>query len=201
MTVAKCRLFVATTGLETADRAAGLLAAALAEGDAASVLVKAGTRQREIAEAMLPPARARGVALLVEQDADLAAELGADGLQMTAGVADLAAARRTLGSDAILGVDCGSSRHAAMSVGEAGADYVGFSGVRRDADGGSIVAWWANLFEVPCVALDELTEVEARRMVLDGADFVTPPRTIWESEAAAAQMVRSFNSMFDECTR
>ena len=88
-----------------------------------------------------------------------------------------------------------------MTAGEAGADYVGFSGVVRDDDDGSIVAWWASLFEVPCVALDELPEAEARRLVLDGADFVTPPGTMWESEMAAAHAVRSFNSMIDGCTR
>jgi thiamine-phosphate pyrophosphorylase len=88
-----------------------------------------------------------------------------------------------------------------MTAGEAGADYVGFSGIRGDTDGGRLVAWWANLFEVPCVALDELPEAEARQLVLDGADFITPPATMWESEAAAAHMVRRFNSMIDECTR
>ena len=90
-----------TTGLEAAHRASGLLAAALAHGDAASVLVRGGTRQREIAEAMMPPARAYGVALLVEADAELAVELGADGMQVMPGRADIAATRRALGLLAI----------------------------------------------------------------------------------------------------
>lgn len=192
---------MATTGLEDAGRASGLLAAALAEGDAASLLVKAGSKQREIAQRMMSPARAHGVALLIEGDVRLAAELGVDGVQMAAGAADLAEARRIVGPTAVLGVDCGNSRHAAMTAGENGADYVGFSDVRRDEDGDSLLAWWAQLFDIPCVALDALPEAGARQFVLDGADFITPPATMWESEAAAARVMRTFNVMIDECTR
>lgn len=201
MTSPKCRLFMVTTGLEDADRALSVVAAALAEGDAASLLVGAGPGQREITQAMMTPARAHDVALLVEGDAGLAAELGVDGVQMKAGIADLARARQVLGATAILGVDCGNSRHAAMTAGEAGADYVGFSGIRRDAEGESLIAWWADLFEVPCVVLDAVPEEEARRHVLDGADFITPPVAMWESEEAAAHTIRRFNLMIDECTR
>ncbi len=86
-----------------------------------------------------------------------------------------------------------------MTAAEAGADYVGFSGVRRVRDGESIIAWWASLFEVPCVALDALPEEEARQFVLDGADFIAAPAVMWESETAAARTVRSFNSMIDTC--
>ncbi len=174
-----------------------LVSAALAEGDAASLLVRAGAKQREIAQEMAALAKARDVALLLEGDANLAAELGVDGVQLTAGSTALADARSTVGPAAIVGADCGTSRHAAMTVAEAEADYVGFSGVRRDGE--SVIAWWASLFEVPCVALDALPEEKARQFVLDGADFITPPAVMWESERAAARIVKSFNSMIDTC--
>jgi thiamine-phosphate pyrophosphorylase len=181
------------------DGVADLLSAALRGGDAASVLIRSGTHQRKLTEVMIGPSRAHGLALLVENDAELAADLEADGVQLKAASADVASTRRIVGRDAIVGVDCGTSRHDAMTAGEAGADYVGFSGVRQEAAGESIIDWWASLFEVPCVALDELPEVEARQLVLDGADFVTPPSIMWESRSAAAGVVRSFNAMIDEC--
>ena len=106
----------------------------------------------------------------------LLSKLGADGVQLTPGLADLAAARtHSSGPLAISGVDCGSSRHAAMTAGEAGADYVRIFRRASATATSSIIAWWASLFEVPCVALDALPEEEARQLVLDGADFVTPP--------------------------
>jgi thiamine-phosphate pyrophosphorylase len=187
-----------TTGLESTERASSLLAVALAGGDAASLLVRAGPNQRAMAQAMIPTARAHDVAILLEGDANLAAKLGVDGVHVKAGEAAVDCARDIVGSASIVGADCGNSRHAAMTAGEAGADYVGFSGVGPENDGGSIIEWWASLFEVPCVALDALSETEARRFVLDGADFITPPATMWESEVAAAHVVRSFNSMIDE---
>jgi hypothetical protein len=37
------------------------------------------------------------------------------------------AARKVLGASAIVGADCGASRHFAMEMAEAGADYVGLA--------------------------------------------------------------------------
>jgi thiamine-phosphate pyrophosphorylase len=184
------------------DSAADLLSAALLGGDAASLLIKAGTRQREIAHALIGPSRGHGLAFMVENDVALAASLDADGVQLKAvSPVDVSSTKRVVGPQAIVGVDCGVSRHSAMLAGEAGADYVGFSGLSRDAAGEGIINWWANLFELPCVVLDELSEADARGFVLHGADFITPPSILWQSNAAATNMVRSFNAMIDECTR
>jgi thiamine-phosphate pyrophosphorylase len=66
-----------------------------------------------------------------------------------------------------------------MTVVEDGADYVAFGApahlkdrvkarVRRD----ELVAWWAEIFEAPCVALDVETPEEAEALARAGADFV-----------------------------
>ncbi len=76
-------------------------------------------------------------------------------------------------------VGCGGldTRHDAMLAAEAGADYVMFGEPDANGDRPSFaaiadrVAWWAELFEVPCVGFAaSLDEVEP--LAAAGADFV-----------------------------
>lgn len=124
----------------------------------------------------------RGIATLVAGDAALARVVKADGVHLPPGKTPTAAykdARETLGTRFIVGVDAGRSRHDAMSLGEAGADYIGF-GIpvhvedRETARARRIelVDWWSEIFEVPCVAFDVETPQDARDMARAGADFV-----------------------------
>ncbi len=137
---------------------------------------------------LVDAAQKQGVAALVADDAALARTLRADGVHLAAGTDLLKryeTAREILGRGAIVGVDAGGSRHIAMEAGEAGADYVGFGNARvelepveddepaDEADGttNDLLAWWSEIFEVPCVAFDVETEgiLAASRT---GADFV-----------------------------
>ena len=65
-------------------------------------------------------------ACLVRDHVGLALEIGADGVHLWGGAADVPARRAALGRERILGMSCGRSRDAAMIAGEAGADYIGF---------------------------------------------------------------------------
>jgi thiamine-phosphate pyrophosphorylase len=70
-------------------------------------------------------------------------------------------------------------RDAAMTLGETGADYVGFgipshvedreTARARQLD---LVGWWAEIFELPCIAFDVESLEDAARLVRIGADFV-----------------------------
>ena len=63
----------------------------------------------------------------------------------------------------------GASRHDAMELGEAGADYVAF-GIPPDVEDRAVaverrldlIAWWSEVFELPCVAFDVADAEEAR---------------------------------------
>ena len=156
---------------EAADIACCLILPAAATPDA-------GASSRPIVAA----AQQAGMAALIAEDADLARALRADGVHLGPS-ADLmqaySAARQTLGRDAIVGTDAGLSRHDAMSVAEAGADYVAFGAPARLKDRArarerrdALVQWWAEIFEVPCVALDVGAPAEAERLARAGADFV-----------------------------
>lgn len=89
--------------------------------------------------------------------------------------AGYAAARAAVGRTGIVGVGITSSRHAAMELGEAGVDYLSIA----DRD---LLAWWAELMEVPCVGIGVRDAEEAAEMVRLGADFLCPDPNLWQSD-------------------
>jgi len=177
----KCRLFlVVPSGLD-AGTARACLDAALAAGDVAALKVTGNrSQQSSLLGAVQAAAQAAGVAVLCEDDEELAFERKTDGVEIAADAAHFTAARRRLGAEAIVGARCGTSRHQAMEMAEAGADYV-----QLDAGDGdeSLVGWWAELFEVPCVAEAAAGAIE------DGADFAVVPAAMWASPDAASTEV------------
>ncbi len=123
-------------------------------------------------------AQDQGAAVLVFEDAELAKIVRADGVHLPAGLSvrdRVDAARAVLGADASIGIDAGGSRHAAMEAGEAGAEYVAF-GIGDGSDAAlaardELIAWWGEIFEVPCVALDLVSADDVRTANRNGADF------------------------------
>jgi thiamine-phosphate pyrophosphorylase len=179
---AGCGLYIVVEAGAGADE---LLAAALAAVKPAAVLLAPGGGQRlgtGEARPLVEQARRAGVTVLILDDAALARAIGADGVHLAARddpQPGYKAAREALGKDGVVGADAGISRHAAMLLAEAGANYVGFGApphlkdrdkarVRRE----DLVSWWAPIFEVPCVAFDVETCDEAVQLAGAGADFV-----------------------------
>jgi thiamine-phosphate pyrophosphorylase len=163
-----------TAGLEAR------LAHSLTAADIAAVLLRLPAADERVqidrARSLARALQAAGAALLLEGQAHLAAPAGADGAHL-AGVAALKSALALLKPERIAGCGQLATRHDAMLAGEAGADYVMFgepdpAGRRPDFEAvAERVAWWAELFEVPCVGYAaELEEVEP--LAASGADFV-----------------------------
>lgn len=150
--------------------------------------------QERLLDGVLATARNAGVAVLTEDDVDLALKRMTDGVEIEADVSRLAAARRVLGESAIVAARCGTSRHKAMEMAEAGADYV----VLEAGNGGgeSPVAWWAELFTVPCVAV--VAPGKAGQAIADGADFLVPPADMWASPEKMRGEVAELTAMITE---
>lgn len=128
-------------------------------------------------------AQAKGSAAMISDDAALVRILKADGVHLPWSktiVERYQAARGELGQRYIIGADAGRSRHDAMLLGEAGADYVAF-GIPDHVEDRDVarkrqlelVDWWSEIFEVPCVAFDVDDLEHARALADAGADFVT----------------------------
>jgi len=149
------------------------LAEVLRRQSVASVLLRGAPTREQVAAC-----QGQGAAALVEGDARLALELAADGVHLPhnddaeAAVLAYREARALLGAGRIVGASAGLVRHNAMELGELGADYVGFELTADEAAGLELVAWWAEMFVVPCVAFSATSPEQAARLAEAGADFV-----------------------------
>jgi thiamine-phosphate pyrophosphorylase len=192
-----CRLYLV---VEAGPAAVDHLSRAAAAADVACCLVvpAGAATNAAAAKPIVETAQRAGIAALL-QDADLALALRADGVHLGPGrdlAAAYAAARQTLGREAIVGADVGLSRHNAMSLAEAGADYVAFGAPahltdrararqRRD----DLVTWWGEIFEVPCVALDVEMPAEAERLARAGANFIAVRLALAAAPTASCDLV------------
>ncbi|MEN3951608.1 thiamine phosphate synthase [Iodidimonas sp. SYSU 1G8] len=159
---------------------------------------------RRAVDVLLPITQAYDVALLLNDDARLAAELGVDGVHVGQEDTPYDEARRLLGPDAIIGVTCHDSRHLAMEAGEAGADYVAFGAffptttkTPKFTAGLDLLSWWQELMEIPCVAIGGITVENCRPLVEAGADFLAVSAGVWGHDKGPGDAVRQFNAIFD----
>ncbi len=83
-------------------------------------------RDPELARALFRLCKSKAIPFLINDDVELAAELGADGVHLGQDDADLQAARQRLGTHAMIGVSCYNSLLLAQTAAQHGATYVAF---------------------------------------------------------------------------
>lgn len=188
------------------DSFAATLAGALDGGAVAALQIRLKDQARDEIRALAPnlieAAHARDVAVIMNDDPELAAELGCDGVHIGQQDGTVKAARAVMGKDRTVGVTCHDSRHLAMVAGEAGADYVAFGAFyptdTKDASTQAepaILTWWTELFELPCVAIGGITVDNARPLVEAGADFLAVSGGVWKHPDGPAAAVKAFNAL------
>jgi thiamine-phosphate pyrophosphorylase len=151
---------------------------------------------------LLPICQAHDVAFLLNDRADLAKAVAADGVHLGQSDGKVADARALLGHDAQIGVTCHGSRHLAMVAGEEGANYVAFGAFfetgtkavehRATPD---ILRWWTALSPIPCVAIGGITPENCRPLVEAGADFLAVSAAIWSAAEPAAAVLAFAHAM------
>lgn len=80
----------------------------------------------ETASALAKLCRQHGATFIINDDADLALDVGADGVHLGKDDGDIASARKLLGKDAIIGISCYNSLERALAAEQQGANYVAF---------------------------------------------------------------------------
>ena len=185
MTLPNSRLFLVAPISGNIDLLADCIAAANAAGDIASLLIT----DSEVAGHLLPVAQSGDVAVLIENNSELALKLGADGIEVGADVRGYKDCRSLVGTGMAIGANCGADRHAAMEMAEAGADYVRISSFEPGPGDEQLIAWWSQLFEIPCVTAEALTSEQIADAARMGADFVRPADEMWSSPLQAKKII------------
>jgi thiamine-phosphate pyrophosphorylase len=174
------RLYLITPPVADPATVREVLAAAVKSADVAAVLLRlAAADERTLinrTKALAPLVQDQGAAFLLDGLPDIVAHAGADGAHLT-GTAAFEAALTTLKPARIVGCGGLQTRHDAMAVAEAGADYVMFGEPDERQHRPSLeavverVAWWAELFEIPCVGFAGGIE-EVAPLAEAGAEFI-----------------------------
>ncbi len=200
-----CRLYLITPPTFDLDGFMPALAAALEAGDVAALQLrwKEATPDQlaAAAAAIAPLTRRHDVALILNDDAALAARLRFDGVHLGQTDGSVEQARKAMGRDAMIGVTCHDSRHLAMEAAEAGADYVAFgaffptttkdAGFRADPE---VLSVWQETMQTPCVAIGGITVETAADLAQAGADFLAVSAGVWAYPQGPGAAVEAFNS-------
>jgi len=163
--------------------------AACAVGDCASIVVHENLKQEDVAAL-----QELGLAvLLADCEPRIVSRLRADGLHVSKTEHNLLDLRMSLPKDAMIGLDCGTSRHNAMEAAEQGADYVGFR-QKTHHEGEPLVKWWNNLAQIPGVPLDPATPTEAI-ILSKQSDFIRPSDDMWQSADMATKVITDLGKL------
>lgn len=146
--------------------------------------------------------RSLQVPLIINDDIELAAAVGADGVHLGQGDSDLQSARERLGTHAIIGISCYNSLERAIAAEAAGADYVAFgrffaSSTKPDAIQAApelLVQAKARL-HVPVVAIGGITPDNGASLITAGADALAVIHGVFGQQditAAAARFAELF---------
>ena len=185
------RLFLITPPIEDAASFAARLEAAVGAAEVACVLLRTAARDtgaaKAIVRALAPIAQKRGAAVLVEDDARLAVRAEADGVHLAGEGPGLDEALAAMKPDRIVGIGALPDRDAAMQAGETGIDYLMFGGPGSPLSSDEVLdqaAWWAEIFNVPCVAYAHRPDL-AGALARTGAEFVALCDGLWDAPDVA----------------
>lgn len=154
------------------------------------------------AKALLSLCRERGVPMIVNDDAGLAARVGADGAHLGGEDGALSTARAVLGPQAVLGASCYDDPTRARAAVDAGADYVAFgaffpSPTKPNARRATLqLLRDAAPLGVARVAIGGITPDNARPLIAAGADLVAVISGVFDAPDPLAA-ARAYAACFD----
>jgi len=154
------------------------------------------------AQSLLVVCRAATVPLIINDDLDLVARVGADGVHLGRADPDPRGARSLLGPGAIIGVSCYARLQRALHAQAIGADYVAFGRFFPSATKPLAVQTTPELLlrarrhlTIPLVAIGGITPENGRLLISAGADMLATVDAVFgrsDIRAAAA----AFDALF-----
>jgi thiamine-phosphate pyrophosphorylase len=170
------------------------------EGGVAALQYRSKTRNPAQAAAIVRLARDYDVPVIINDDVELALELGAAGAHLGRDDGDLRAARRRLGAR-ILGASCYNQLERARAAVQAGADYVAFGSVFASPSKPAAVRAPLSLFGeakalgVPLAAIGGITLDNAPQLIAAGADLLAVITDLFDAPDIRAR-ARSYGKLF-----
>ena len=205
-----CRLYlISPDKIDDIEGFSHKLIEALNGGDVASFQLRLKDASDEhiikVAKALMPICHSFEVAFIINDHADIAAKVGADGVHLGQEDGSIKEARELVGHDAVIGVTCHNSRHLAFEAGDNGADYVAF-GAFYPSDTKQtplmaepeILTWWTDLSELPCVAIGGINVENCKPLIKAGTDFIATCSAVWDNAEGPKQAVAQFNKILCE---
>jgi len=165
-------------------------------------LLQYRSRQRDVSQAkeLARLARGHGVPFIVNDDVELALEVGADGAHLGREDGELRSARKKLAGK-ILGASCYDRLELAREAVAAGADYVAFGSVfasptKPQAPRAALSLFGqARTLGVPLAAIGGITLANARQVIDAGADLLAVISDLFDAEDIAAR-AREYQKLF-----
>lgn len=167
-------------------------------------------RRKDEAAELLALCRAHDVPLLINDDLELAATIGADGVHLGKDDPDLASARTRLGNHAIIGCSCYNSLERAVGAQAAGFDYVAFGRFFTSRTKPLAVQATTALLEsarqqieLPIVAIGGITTENGGELLRAGASLLAVINGLFgkaDPEAEALAYSRLFDQVHEATT-
>ena len=164
-------------------------------------------QRREIAGALQALCRRYGARFIVNDDLALALALGADGVHLGGDDGDLAAARRALGPDKVLGASCYADFQLARAAAAAGVDYVAFGAVYPSPTKPlapsaplSLFARCRDELDLPSCAIGGITLDNAPALIAAGAGLLAVISDLFAARDVGARAF-AFAQLFQETSR
>jgi len=155
------------------------------------------------ARSLLAVCRAAAVPLIINDDPDLAARIGADGVHLGRDDPDPREVRRRLGPGVIIGVSCYNQLQRVLRAKEASADYVAFGRFFSSMTKPLAVSTTPTLLRqarerlaIPLVAIGGITPENGALPITAGADMLAAVDAVFgQSDIRAA--AAAFDALFD----
>ncbi len=145
---------------------------------------------KKISQELKKICHANNCLFLLNDDFNLALEIGADGVHLGAEDGSIKLAReksKKINPNFVIGASCYDSKHLAMEAAEQGADYVSFGAFfesktkkSRGHPTTEIIEWCNEILDLPIVTIGGITDQNCSSLVKAGADFLSVISYVWD---------------------